>query len=113
MISNEEKYNLISKSLQLLKIMIEKSEVKGTARVKSHSGLLKQKILILNINDDTSTNYNEFEVRVYGNTTIWEMKEILSKKINVTVDFLKFIYKREEIKNTDHGKTLIDLKVLF
>ena len=93
--------------------MIEKSEEKGTARVKSHSGLIKQKVLKLNIIDDTSSKFNEFSIKVYGNTTIWELKEILSKKINVSVDFLRFIYQREEIRNTDHGKTLMDLKVKF
>jgi hypothetical protein len=109
--NNTSKNQAIIRCLRILKILIEKSEVNGTARVKSHTGLIKQKVIRLNIIDDTSSKFHEFQIKVYGNTTIWELKEILSKKINVYVDFLRFMYQRQEISSCDHGKTLIDLKV--
>ena len=78
----KQKNMIISRSLKLLRQIIEKSEINGTGRIKSHYGLIKQKVLKININDDTSPKSKEFPIKVYGNTTIWELKEIISKKDN-------------------------------
>jgi len=109
-ISNEEKYNVIVKCLKILRLMIEESEKKGTARVKSHSGLLKHKVITLKVIDSTEKQ-SEFFIKVYGNTTMWDLKEILAKKVGVCVDFIKITIHKNDIENTDHGKTVIDMKL--
>ena len=90
--------------------MIEESEKKGTARVKSHSGLIKNKIIKLKINSYIQKVDNCY-IRVFGNTTIWDLKEIISKKVGVAVDFLKLKLDNYEICETDNGKTVLDLNV--
>ena len=91
--------------------MMEESEKKGTARVKSHSGLLKHTVITLKV-QDTTEKQSEFFIKIYGNTTMWDLKEILAKKVAVCVDFIKIIiFKNYEIENTDHGKTVIDMKI--
>ena len=108
--SNEEKHNIIMKCLKILRLMIEESEKKGTARVKSHSGLLKHKVITLKIIDLTEKQ-SEFFIKVYGNTTMWDLKEIIAKKVGVCVDFIKIIICKNEIENTDNGKTVIDINL--
>ncbi len=106
----EEKHNIIKKCLLVLKIMIEESEKKGTARVKSHSGLLKRKILKFNVSSSTKKAEN-CTVKLYGNTTMWDLKEIVAKKSKVCVDFLKLQIGKRELINTDHGRTVIDMNM--
>ena len=91
--------------------MLEESEKNGTAGVKSHSGLLKRNIITLKIIDNIERN-NEFFIKVYSNTTMWDLKEIISKKIKICFDFLKFTLKNNyELKNTDNGKNILEMNV--
>jgi len=108
--SAEEKHNIITKCLHVLNLMIEESEKKGTARVKSHSGLIKNKILKLKINSFISKVPDSY-IKVFGNTTIWDLKEIISKKVGVAVDFLKIRIENYDVCDTDNGKTIQDFKV--
>jgi hypothetical protein len=92
--------------------MIEESEKRGTARVKSHFGLQKKRIFKLKVTSQTSRAEN-CEVMLYGNTTMWDLKEIIAKKIDVCVDFIKIVVGKDEVLNTMNGKTIIDMKVFF
>jgi len=105
-----EKHNIIKKCLRVLKIMIEESEKKGTARVKSHFGLQKRKIMKFKVTSQTH-RVDDCHVKVYGNTTMWDLKEIVANKSKVCVDFIKLQIGKDELSNTDHGKTVIDMKV--
>ena len=107
---SDSKHNIIKKCLRVLKIMIEESEKKGTARVKSHFGLQKRKIMKFKVTSQTS-RVEDCVVRVYGNTTMWDLKEIIANKSKVCVDFIKLQINKEELVNTDHGKTVIDMKM--
>lgn len=108
----EEQKNIITKCLHILKLMIEESEKRGTARIKSHSGLLKRKILNLKATWGFSNNAKEAKLKVFGNTTVWELKEIISKKFNYCVDFLRVtIHNGYELKNSDNGKTILEMQV--
>jgi ubiquitin carboxyl-terminal hydrolase 34 len=107
--TNEAKRNKIKKCLLVLKLMIEESEKKGTARVKSHQGLLKRKVLTLRINSFIIKVPDGF-IKVYGNTTMWDLKELVSKKIGITIDFFRMCLKNnQEINETDYGKTVLDI----
>ena len=57
--------------------MIEESEKRGTVRIKSHAGILKRNIINVKINSSIGYfNLREFNLRLYSNTTIWELKEL-------------------------------------
>ena len=109
-VSAEEKHNIINKCLNVLNLMIEESEKKGTGRVKSHSGLIKNKIIKLKINSFISKVPDSY-IKVFGNTTIWDLKEIISKKVGVAVDFLKLRIENYDVVDTDNGKTITDFNV--
>jgi hypothetical protein len=90
--------------------MIEESEKRGTAGVKSHTGLLKKKIV--NIKAYSSINeLRHFNLRLYGNTTMWELKEIISANVNYCIDFIRVVINGYELKNSDNGKTIINMNV--
>lgn len=107
-----DKRNIIFKCLKFLKLIIEESERKGTARVKSHSALLKKKIVEIKV-ISYIPRVDDFKLRLYGNTTLWELKEIISKKVELGIDFLRIQIGNSDIPNSDHGKTLIDLNVII
>ena len=109
--SESEKYNIIKKCLYVLKLMIQESEKKGTAHIKSHFGLQKRKILNIKVLSQNA-KLNNCSVTVYGNTTMWELKEIISKKIKACVDFIKLEINKVELQDNDNGKTCIDMKVV-
>jgi len=106
----EEKKDIIVKCLLFFKLIIEESEKKGTARIKSHSALLKKKVVNLFVSSFIS-KADDFFIRVYGNTTIWELKEIISKRVKISHEFLKIVIKSNEISESDNGKTIIDFNV--
>ena len=109
--NEESKHNIINKCLYVLKLMLEESEKNGTAGVKSHSGLLKRNIISLKVIDNIERN-TEFFIRVYSNTTMWDLKVIIGKKIKICFDFLKFTIKNNfELKNTDNGKNILEMNV--
>lgn len=110
--SIDEKHNIVVKCLNILNLMIEESEKKGTARIKSHSGLIKNKIITLKINSFISKVPDSY-IKVFGNTTVWDLKEIISKKVCVAVDFLKLRIDSTDLIETDNGKTVLELNVLF
>lgn len=89
--------------------MIEESEKRGTAGIKSHAALLKSKILNIKVSS-TIPNTDDFAIRVYGNITIWELKEMISNRLKYCIDFIKFtIDKSTDLKNSENGKTVLEL----
>jgi len=103
-----ETENIIKKCLFFLKLIIEESEKKGTARIKSHSGLLKNKVINLKV-DSHISNKPDFNIKVYANTTMWELKELVSKNSGVGIDFLNVMLKSRDINPTENGKTVLEL----
>lgn len=108
--SSEEKLNIIVKCLYVLRIMIYESEKKGTTKMKSHSALLKNKVIQIKFVSLIS-KVDDFYLRLYANTTIWELKEIISKKISVAIDFIQLLKTEKPIEDTQNGNTLLDLNV--
>ncbi len=109
--------------------MIEESEIIGIAGVKSHSSILKKRIMTITIQNLLSTNKtlthsypNYFKLTVFGNTTIWEIKQLIAKKLDIPPGIITLYLKDSskslesnslghEISPKDHGKTLIERKV--
>ena len=107
-VSTTKSFNTIEKCLQILKLIIEESEKNGTDGLKSHNGLLKNSKITLKV---ISTTAHDLTINIYSNTTIFELKEILSRKIYVAIDFLKIKINEHEIQPSDHGKTVRGLGI--
>lgn len=115
-LSYEENINLIKKSLSFLHLIIEESEKKGTAGIKSHSALLKIKVIEINILANQFNNV-KFKLKLFANTTLWELKEIVSKKLKYSSDFLKFLKILKTgpyfFNQNQNGKSLNELGICF
>jgi len=107
------------RALSLMKSFMEECEKKGTAGLKSHSALLKgdiHNLVILNqvsYYPQSADIPRRIELKVYSNTTFWELRCIIGKKIKCMSDQFK-IYRsllQKEIKDSDNGKTLSDLRI--
>jgi len=108
----------IHNCLNLLKCLIEESEKKGTAGCISHSSILRTSIKVINVSNalyhsksmpkDVLTN---FTLKVFANTTLWDLKKIFAKKCKVIPEAIKITSTTlKDITENDHGKTLTELK---
>ena len=107
-------------SINLLKLLIEESERKGTAGLISHIGSLESHNISLNFHNSIHTSYyplnkdemqkkenNDFTLILKSNLTIWDLKKILAKKVNVIPECIKLIlYEDVEVTDRDNGKLL-------
>jgi len=109
--AEEEKQNIIVKCLFILRLIIEESEKKGTAGIRSHSALIKNKLLNINVISYIQ-RIKDFKLKLYANTTFWELKEIISKKTSIAVNFLKIKIDQEIFSDTSNGKTIMEIKVI-
>ena len=102
----QEKSNIIVKCLRFLELIIEESEKTGTANIKSHSALLKKSIIEVKIISFINTKSIN-KLKLYSNTTIWELIQIISNKINISGDFIEVSIKNT-IANTDNNNKKIN-----
>lgn len=133
----KEKDLKIHNILLILQGLIEDTEKKGTAGVLSHSSILKNKIVGLNIINDIKFRSighemeSSFSLTVYGNVTIWDLKILLAKRLKIIPELIKItigsiqsapvnnhnVHGPQNINNykvlteSDHGKTLNELKI--
>ena len=84
--------NKLKVCMNILKYIITDSEKSGIIQIKSHNNLLKDCLIYLNLEvkkNSTATyfNFNSMKHKnknvLYGNTTINEIKQILSEKNNI------------------------------
>ena len=81
----------MNNSMKLLKYWIEESERKGTSGLKSYIYSLESNKRILSLNNlihsfnrnDCCNNESEFDLELKNNSTIWDLKKILPKRVNV------------------------------
>jgi hypothetical protein len=116
--SKKEKVAKINNIIHVMKELIEETEKKGTAGVISHSSLIKNSLINLKI---TNNIYNraipngverKFTLKVYANTTLWDLKQVLGNKCLIVPECIKVSNSGiKEITDNDHGKTLSDLKL--
>ena len=104
-------------SINVLKYLIEESETKGTAGLISHIGSLESHNINLSFNNsiftfhknyqDINNDENEFNLDLKSNLTIWDLKKILAKKLNIIPECIKFIaYGDIDVTDKDNGKLL-------
>jgi ubiquitin carboxyl-terminal hydrolase 34 len=105
----------MNNSIKLLKYLIEESERKGTSGLKSHIGSLESNKINLSFNNlihsfnrnDYYNNESEFDLELKSNLTIWDLKKILSKRVNVIPQCIKLIvYGETDLTDKDNGKLL-------
>ena len=106
--------------------MIEESEKKGTAGVKSHGSISKKRNITITVLNKISSKLaksevKEFGVKVNGNINIWELKELIAFNLGTTPHILKLYLGNyvvtsdnlnQEISIKDHGKTINELKIM-
>lgn len=106
-----------------MKGLIEESEKRGTEGIKSHASIIKNKIITVNVIKKLSSKWlksqqKDLTIKIYGNTSVWELKEIIATKLGIPAGILKIYLGNnsdsnicQEISNRDHGKTLNELKI--
>jgi len=102
--------------LKLIESFISGSEENGTAGVKQQRALLKGE-LISNISITNSVAPGEargrkYELSLYSNTTVFEIRNIVGVLIGLPAEFIKLTRfgNKGEIKDKDNGKTIGDLE---
>lgn len=138
--NNSHYSKLIIRSLHILKLIIKESEKNGTGGIKSHSALLKKTILDLKLkqsiksnkelnlnhlnnlnsnnlnnqgNDYVNTSDDYCTIKILGNTTIIELKQLITNILNIHYDFLDIYINDKFISNTENGTTLTELNINF
>jgi ubiquitin C-terminal hydrolase len=121
--------NKILNCISLLRALVEESEKFGTAGVIPHSSINKYNILSLKVMNKfegfNSKDYLNFEIKVSSNTTVWDLRRLLSKKLKTLPELINISFMensdsnnnkdikdiKEKIINEDeNGKILSDLK---
>lgn len=107
-----------SRSLILMKTFVEESEKRGTGGIKSHSAMVKGELHSLTINNtivyaNQSDIPKKFELLVFSNTTIWDLRCQIASKARTFPDLIRLTrslpYK--EIPDSENGKTLNELRI--
>jgi len=92
--------------LKILQNIIEKSEKDSSSFIKNHQNLRKKYVKHFKAISLTVKLQNCY-LLVYGNTTMWELKNIISKKCGgIHPDLLQIIISRNEVTNADNNKTV-------
>ena len=84
--------------------------------MKSLSGLSRGELLTLKFNNDLTDNPKTFELKIYSNKTLFEMKQQLALLIKAQLQSIKLsrnnlFNQSKELLETDNGKTLTELRL--
>ena len=86
---NDEDHEIVNRMVSILKEMIYSSEIKGAADVQAHNSMLKGELLTkLMVKDEATNNKSNIELDLFSNTTVWEFKKIISKKLGLAPRYL-------------------------
>ena len=115
-------YNKLEKCINILKYIILDSEKKGYIQIKSHLNLLKDCLININLElkkeKQVSFNLNSFyqtkkKGALCGNTTLLEIKQILSEKYNLELKDIEVKLKKNDslrsLDSTYNNKTLKEI----
>lgn len=109
---------MIVKSLGILKLIIEESN-DGNDQIKPHSSILRKNLIELNIHNRINDKSKKFTLSVYDNTTIYEIKKLIEKRIGYHSDFILLSVYRTNIKKTidlqisDNNKSVGNLDINY
>jgi len=112
MVSLQQK---LKRSMTLLSSILEESEKKGIAGLKSHSAMLKGEKMTINIQSTITSNIQntpkKLEIELYSSTTIWDLRTTIAKAVKTVSDQVKILKDVREIKDGDNGKTIGELRI--
>ena len=105
-----------------LNLLIKESEKFGTAGLTSHQSLHKGNLIIIKVTQNLGYIFNTppFDMEVYLNTTIYDLKKEISQKVKCHFDFIKFIVnyskpggdnkmQQHELTLEENGETLFSM----
>ena len=112
----------IENALNVINLLIKESEKFGTAGLTSHQGLHKGNLIIIKVTQNLGYIFNTppFDMEIYLNTTIYDLKKEISQKVNCHFDFIKFIVnfskpggdnkmQQHELTLEENGETLFSM----
>lgn len=73
----------------LIKILLNESEKRGIGSLKSLSGLVKGDLMTINVTNELTAGSDvpkKFELKIYSNKTLMELRMEISKKIKSSWD---------------------------
>jgi len=97
--------------IELLKTLIHETEATGAGDIVPHGALLRGEALEpLRIRNKATLTGGELKVRVYSNTTLWELKKALAGVLDYTPRYLRISLgggtQLTDFKDADNGKTM-------
>jgi hypothetical protein len=109
--SNSQNESIAVRVIEIIKHIMFEAEKKGTGDVRPHNALLKGELLDrITVKNRASPNVQFLLISIYSNTTFWEFKSQVSKKLGLTPKYLKLQRANgKAIKDVDNGKTLAEL----
>lgn len=97
--------------IELLKTLIHETEATGAGSIVPHGALLRGEALEpLRIKNRVTLTAGELSIRVYSNTTLWELKKALAELLDFTPRYLRVSLgaggQLSDFKDADNGKTM-------
>lgn len=105
--------NEITRVLEIIKHIIYETERKGTGDVQPHNAMQKGEMLDkLVIKNRASPKRNNIIFSLYSNTTVWELKRVVAKHLELIPKYLRLERQNgKAIRDLDNGKTLGELGI--
>ena len=114
---SEERETLLVRLVQLLKqLLLESEKTGGNGGVRPHAALLRGDLVRVQVNNSVLYKKEiprKLELEVYANTTVWELRQRLSRvNHNISPEMVRLIKSpTREIKDADNAKTLAELRI--
>lgn len=107
------------RALEVLKKFSEECEKNGTSPLSPHCALLKGEVCHITFNNSIAyvgsiTDVpKKFELSLYSNTTVWQLRNMIGKKVKCIYDQFKIFRSvgSTEIHDRENGKTLHHLRL--
>ena len=111
-----EQANGVLRCLNLIRSLLDESEKHGIGNLKSHTGLVKGELLSFSVANEITSGSDvpkKVDLKLYSNTTVYELRLEISKQIKVTWDQIKLLRSnaQKEIKDNENGKTIGDIRI--
>ena len=107
------------RAMVILKNFMDECEKKGTGGLQPHGSMLKGDLHTLTfINHISYYPYpsdmqKKFELKVFSNTTIWELRCLVGQQVKCLNDQFRILrsFSGKEVKDNENGKTLSEIRV--
>lgn len=110
MFFNKRRENQIDlqRLVQIFEQLIIQTETETATRIRSFKHLLNQDYMTINLNDYTG-KFDKMPITFFKNTTLWELKEKISTKLKICIDFIEIHVNDKELTSLDNGRSIWEL----